>query len=51
VSLPSDLRVETHHVVRMLDDKLVKLIDDFEMRLAAHYSGYEVLTDWHPVIP
>ena len=51
LSLPSDLRVETHHVVRMLDDKLGKLIDNFEMRLAALYSGYEVLTDWHPIIP
>ncbi len=51
MSLPSDLRVETRHVVRMLDDKLVQLIDNFEMRLAAHYSGYKSLTDWHPVIP
>ncbi|MBN1445909.1 MAG: exo-alpha-sialidase [Candidatus Omnitrophica bacterium] len=51
ISLPSDLRVETHHTVRMFDDKLVKLIDNFEMRLAAHYSGYKSLTDWHPVIP
>lgn len=51
MSLPADLHVETHHVVRMLDDKLVQLIDNFEMRLAAHYSGYELLTDWHPFIP
>jgi len=51
VKLPADLKVETRHIIRVLDDKLAQQIDDFEMRLAAVYSGYKELTDWHPVIP
>ena len=46
-----DVPVSTYRVVNVVEPKLAKAMDNYRFRLAAVYSGYSVLTDWHPVIP
>ncbi len=51
MSGPCDVPCKTYHVMSVVDEKLAQQIENFMFRLSVHKAGYQVLTDWHPVVP
>ncbi len=48
---PKVIPVDTQRIARVVDPALTNRMLDYKVRVAAHMSGYETLTDWHPIIP
>ena len=51
MSMPTDVPIQTIHVIEVVTPEFAKKLKDYSVRLGALESGYPILTDWHPVVP
>jgi hypothetical protein len=51
MSVAQEVPLRTYQVVDVVSPDLARRMSDYMQRLSVRRAGYEVLTDWHPVIP